>query len=164
MGTRCLFKVYDDYGERVVCVIYKHFDGYPEGEPLEVAKFLASRRLQNGIGDDWKVFNGAHDLAAQLVTFLKLRHALITKILESRRRKSKSKTLRISEENIDDAVLAGEVYVLPCNTVDVLQEYEYHIKRDEDKIIIEAYYVKEIGKERLIFKGTAEEFVKEFSR
>lgn len=161
MGTRCLFKIFDDYGEKVVCVIYKHFDGYPEGEPLEVAKFLAKRRLQNGIGDDWKVFNGAHDLAAQLVTFLKLRHALI---IESRRRKSKSKTLRISEENIDDAVLAGEVYVLPSDTLDVCQKYEYHIKPSENgEIIIKAYYVREAGKEELIFTGTAEEFVKEFS-
>uniref|UniRef100_A0A7C4RYS0 Uncharacterized protein n=2 Tax=cellular organisms TaxID=131567 RepID=A0A7C4RYS0_FERPE len=156
MGTRCLFKIYD-FDEKIISVIYHQFDGYPDGVPLDVAKFIAKRKLVNGIGDDWKVFNGVHDLVAQLITFLKLRHAMIT----SEVLKAFSKL----GENIEDVVIAGEVYVMPADTVDAWQDYEYHIKPSESgKIIIEAYYTgRGVDEAELIFKGTAEEYVKTYS-
>lgn len=66
MGTRSLTFVYED-GEPLVCM-YRQFDGYPSGHGEELAEFLASGKLVNGLpGDGTKVFNGMCCLAAQMV-------------------------------------------------------------------------------------------------
>jgi hypothetical protein len=49
-------------------VLYRQFDGYPEGHGLELARFLAGRPIVDGIGDDTDVFNGMNNLAAAVVS------------------------------------------------------------------------------------------------
>ena len=79
MGTRSLTYVYEtfknDKGQRqnepILCM-YGQYDGYPSGVGAELAVFLTSGKLVNGIGLDAKnVFNGMGCLAAQLVAHFK---------------------------------------------------------------------------------------------
>lgn len=70
MGTRSLTYVYDR-GEPVVCM-YRQLDGYPSGHGAELAEFLLSGKMVNGIRlEDKKVFNGVECLAAQMVAHFK---------------------------------------------------------------------------------------------
>jgi hypothetical protein len=70
MGTRSLTYVYDD-DMPLVCM-YRQCDGYPSGHGTELAEFLLSGKMVNGLsGDDTKVFNGMCCLAAQMVAHFK---------------------------------------------------------------------------------------------
>jgi len=70
MGTRSLTYIYDD-NEPLVCM-YRQFDGYPSGHGAELAEFLSSGKMVNGLsGDNTKVFNGMCCLAAQMVAHFK---------------------------------------------------------------------------------------------
>ena len=70
MGTRSLTFVYDR-DEPVVCM-YAQYDGYPSGHGLELANFLLSLTVVNGLGmNDNKVANGMGCLAAQLIAHFK---------------------------------------------------------------------------------------------
>lgn len=82
MGTRSTYRIIEEYsiGKKVkktkqneLCLIYRQFDGYPEGHPLETAEWLASGKVVNGLGmkDTELVFNGAGCLAAQLIARMK---------------------------------------------------------------------------------------------
>lgn len=79
MGTRSLTRVFDPSGVEIICM-YRQFDGYLSGHGKELAEFLASGEVVNGItvvpANYARVFNGADDLAAQLVTWFKLRNTL----------------------------------------------------------------------------------------
>ena len=76
MGTRSTYRIIeqhtDDKSQKVmnqeICLVYRQFDGYPSGHPLETAEWLASGKVVNGYGNtDTLQFNGAGCLAAQLV-------------------------------------------------------------------------------------------------
>ena len=83
MGTRSTYRVIEtgqkDYvnGEwidkpwkQAIMLMYFQYDGYPDGRPVEVAEFLNSGEVVNGISlaEEHKlIFNGAGCLAAQLV-------------------------------------------------------------------------------------------------
>ena len=70
MATRSLTYVYDDC-KPVVCM-YRHCDGYPSGHGKELAEFLLSGKMVNGLGPEGeKVFNGVECLAAQMVAHFK---------------------------------------------------------------------------------------------
>lgn len=70
MGTRSLTYVYDE-GKPLVCM-YRQFDDYPSGHGAELAEFLGSSKMVNGISpEDEKVFNGVECLAAQMVAHFK---------------------------------------------------------------------------------------------
>lgn len=75
MGTRCLTRVYDGTGKQSIpCVVmYRQFDGYPEGHGLDLAEFLDGMVVVNGIGAGTpnRAANGAGCLAAQLVVQFK---------------------------------------------------------------------------------------------
>ena len=78
MGTRSLtrvFETYNDNGKKYtekLLTLYRQFDGYPRGMGLDLANFLTSGKVVNGIsGQAERVFNGAGCLAAQLVSELK---------------------------------------------------------------------------------------------
>lgn len=108
MGTRSLTYIYNgtkaDIGKPMVCM-YRQFDGYPSGHGQELAEFLLSGRLVNGISGMGKVrqFNGMGCLAAQLVSELK------------------------------DG--AGNIYLFaPELGQDCWQEYEYHVWEDVVRI------------------------------
>lgn len=73
MGTRSLTVVQDDCGKEFV-VMYRQYDGYPEGYGEELAEFLLNKKEVNGIpfGEDSSlIFNGASCLAASLFSFFK---------------------------------------------------------------------------------------------
>lgn len=66
MGTRSLTVLKS--GDQEICVLYRQFDGYPEGHGKELAEFLAGKAVVNGIrGDANTVFNGPSAMAAQVV-------------------------------------------------------------------------------------------------
>lgn len=83
MGTRSTYRVIEtgkkDYvnGEWIdkpwqqkIMLMYFQYDGYPEGRPMDVAEFLNSGKVVNGISMSENapvIFNGAGCLAAQLV-------------------------------------------------------------------------------------------------
>lgn len=99
MGTRSLTFVYDD--NRPVINMYRQFDGYPSGHGQELAEFLLSGKMVNGIpvGSKERMFNGMGCLAAQLVANFKKD--------------------------------AGGFYLYPMDCTDCWQEYEYHVYEDK---------------------------------
>ena len=99
MGTRSLTFVYD--GDRPVMNMYRQFDGYPSGHGQELAEFLLSGKMTNGIpvGSKEHFFNGMGCLAAQLVANFKKD--------------------------------SGGFYLYPMDATDCWQEYEYHVYEDK---------------------------------
>jgi len=80
MSTRSLVRFakreegvsFSEHPERVEVQVYKHYDGYPEGHPVDLAKFLNGFNIVNGLGQDThKVSNGLGCLAAQYVSAFK---------------------------------------------------------------------------------------------
>ena len=75
MGTRSLTVVKDNFWGKneEVMVMYRQFDGYPEGHGDQLVDFLLSGEGVNGIpvGSDKLFFNGAGCLAASLVSHFK---------------------------------------------------------------------------------------------
>lgn len=72
MGTRSLTFVYDENNRSKNICMYRQFDGYPEGHGKELADFLLSKKLVNGIGrDPVDVANGMGCLSALMVSHFK---------------------------------------------------------------------------------------------
>jgi len=69
MGTRCVTKFFNEGSDKPFAIMYRQFDGYPEGHGTELAQFLANLRLVNGLGlgNNSGVANGMGCLAAQVV-------------------------------------------------------------------------------------------------
>lgn len=144
MGTRSLTRVIETWeqgGKRkknLFVTVYRQMNGYPSGHGLDLANFISSGKMVNGIGLDivGRVFNGAGCFAAQLISALK-----------------------------GDS--AGSIYICPNSTKDVCQEYEYHIVCDFDTKAIKFICFKNgymskgeyIDKKKKLFEGTANEFI-----
>lgn len=100
MGTRSLTYVYNDENKPVVCM-YRQFDGYPEVHGKELAKFLNSRNLVNGLtGDLQSIANGMNCLAALMISHFK----------------TEAGGIYLYPTDLDQ---------------DVWQEYEYHVYSDK---------------------------------
>lgn len=99
MGTRSLTFVYQE--NQPIMNMYRQFDGYISGHGQELAEFLMSGKMVNGIpvGSEGLLFNGMGCLAAQLICNFK-----------------KS---------------AGGFYIYPVDSTDCWQEYEYHVYEDK---------------------------------
>ena len=70
MGTRSTIAIYE--GAQHLVTIYQQYDGYPSGAGLQLAKFIKSGKLVNGLsGGKGLVFNGMGCLAAALIKELK---------------------------------------------------------------------------------------------
>ena len=67
MGTRSL-TIFQDSAE--ICVMYRQFDGYPEGHGRELATFLSGITITNGRVDGHTA-NGLQCLSAQIVAHFK---------------------------------------------------------------------------------------------
>ena len=66
MGTRSTIAIYENTKHLVT--IYQQYDGYPSGVGLQLAKFVSSGKLVNGLGGHkGLVFNGMGCLAAALI-------------------------------------------------------------------------------------------------
>ena len=83
MSTRSLVRFatreegvsFSEHPERVEVQVYKHYDGYPEGHPVNLARFLNKFEIVNGIPfeDDSRVANGLGCLAAQYIAAFKMK-------------------------------------------------------------------------------------------
>ena len=128
MSTRSLTRVIETWNDEktnklkkqtLVCM-YRQFDGYPSGMGSDLAEFLNSGKIVNGISlaETERVFNGMGCLAAQMVAHFK------------------------------DG--AGGYYLYPTNVGKVWQEYEYEIIQHENEPIqlkvIEVGYINDKGK------------------
>lgn len=81
MGTRSSIRVISKSTDKETgkvytakhMLLYNQMDGYPEGHPLDTAKWLSTAKVVNGfsLGETELVFNGAGCLAAQLVAHYK---------------------------------------------------------------------------------------------
>ncbi len=74
MGTRSITKFFDN--DRCVLALYCQFDGYPEGVGQQIADFVTSKPMVNGIGGDSNVFNGVGCMAAQFLAHVKQKAGL----------------------------------------------------------------------------------------
>lgn len=104
MGTRCLTHIKE--GDTTLVTVYRQFDGYPDGHGLELAEFLNTRTLVNGLNPSkgTQLVNGAPDLAAQFVAVFK------GAIADQR-----------------DGDIAGGIYIEPPGTEDVGEEFTYTV-------------------------------------
>jgi len=106
---------FNEHPENVEVQIYKHYDTYPEGLGLDLAKFLGDFRVVNGLGkDEDKVANGMGCLAAQLIANLKT-HSI--------------------NRHGDIKCTPGNVYVENPDTKRTDLEYIYYIWVTENKSI-----------------------------
>ena len=72
MGTKSL-TVIKNNEDKEICVMYKQFDGYPEGHGQELYEFLNGMTIVNGIGmnHSLKLANGMECLTAQIIAHFK---------------------------------------------------------------------------------------------
>ena len=139
MGTRSLTFVYEKYGQiqKPVVNMYRQYDGYPTGHGAELAEFLSSGRMVNGLAQTKTVkeivFNGMGCLAAQMITNFKQ--------------------------------TPGGFYIHPVDVRECGQDYEYHVSEKKDGLYVEVYYcgcnmfgVSSGEESQLIFQGYLKEF------
>ena len=81
MSTRSLIRFvkreegvsFSEHPKRVEVQVYKHYDGYPQGHPVDLAKYLKDFKIVNGLGmDTYQIANGLGCLAAQYVAAFKI--------------------------------------------------------------------------------------------
>lgn len=137
MGTRSLTRVIetwkDDDGKQkqeMLVTMYRQYDGYPEGHGQELAEFLNSGKVVNGLGLDEKrrVFNGAGCMAAQMISHFK-----------------------------GDS--AGGIYIYPNSTKDAWQNYEYHVLVDFDSKDVTLICYESGKRKKQLFKGSPDKFI-----
>ena len=146
MGTRSLTRIFETYKDekknkqvKIQLVnMYRQYDGYPSGHGTELADFLNSGKVVNGIGsrDEKQIlFNGGGCLAAQMIAHFK------------------------------DG--AGGIYIEPITAKDCGQEYEYEVIVDFDTKeltmkCIEVGYINKKGEyksgKKLLFDGKPADF------
>ena len=73
MGTRSLTTFKEDHNNEEIVVLYRQFDGYPEGHGIDLFRFLNKMNMVNGMspGEKRKTSNGMSCLAAQMVSYFK---------------------------------------------------------------------------------------------
>ena len=73
MGTRSLTTFNDEWKDEEIAVIYRQYDGYPQGHGRELFEFLNEMVVVNGISLNGppKIANGMDCLAAQVISHLK---------------------------------------------------------------------------------------------
>ena len=74
MGTRSLTVINDEWDNEEICVLYRQYDGYPEGHGTDLLNFLKNMNLVNGINSKnikLRISNGMDCLAAQIVAHFK---------------------------------------------------------------------------------------------
>lgn len=70
MGTRSL-TVFTDYDGTEIAVMYRQFDGHPDGHGVDLKNWAEGRVLVNGLSGDNNVWNGMDCLAADCVASFK---------------------------------------------------------------------------------------------
>ena len=144
MGTRSNTTFFSEWSnEKPLAMIYRQFDGYPEGHGVQLARFLKEIKLVNGLRIDSeysevKVANKMSCLAAQVVVYLKEK--------------------------------PGDIYLeSPEDEENLGTEYNYRIYRDKmgvtdkESVLIDLIESTEVGYQR-VFYGSPEEFIKKYER
>ena len=140
MGTRSLTFVYSESksgeaAERIINM-YRQYDGYPTGHGAELAEFLSSGAMTNGLrlGANERFFNGMGCLAAQMIANFKQS--------------------------------PGGFYIHPVVEQSCGQDYEYHILNVDGQFKIEVYYcgcnmfgMSSDYESEVIFSGSLPEFI-----
>ena len=147
MGTRSTYRfiekgVYEGKPrEDNFVLVYMQYDGYPDGHPLDTAKWLARGKMVNGIGmqDTGLLFNGVGCLAAQFIARYKNG--------------------------------AGGTYIYPMShRCKAGENYVYDIVVDETQKITMVAYENHTGydngpvKVKKLFEGSPEEFISKFEK
>ncbi len=136
MGTRSSYSVIETVGKKRTHLLslYIQYDGYPDGHPVETAKWLSKGIVVNGFsssGEDEIIFNGAGCLAAQLIAKMKIG--------------------------------VGGVYVQPKEEVgNSWEEYLYDIVVDFDKKTVKFIAYENGEKKKKFFEGTPGEYYKKY--
>lgn len=140
MGTRSLTVFYDDVLEgredQEIVVMYRQFDGYPDGHGIDLAEFLSGFTITNGlsIGENLNTANGMSCLTAQAIAHFKTD--------------------------------PGGIYLYPAETRDAGEEYIYEVrcpvvrKGFESKkggLVIKCSNTYGAGED--LFEGSPEEFL-----
>jgi hypothetical protein len=77
MGTRSL-TIFKDAGQEEldgeIAVLYRQFDGYPDGHGADLLDCLGGKTVVNGYNSDDQI-NGAGDMAIQVIAWLKQKHS-----------------------------------------------------------------------------------------
>ena len=134
MGTRSL-TVFKEEDGKEICVMYRQYDGYPQGHGRELANFLSGMKMVNGISsaDKGKIANGMSCLTAQVIRELKGKDV-------------------------------GGIYIHPLGTRGMWEDYIYIISGktgEEPEIqILEACGSEKRRKEKELFSGPATEVKK----
>jgi hypothetical protein len=112
MSTRSLTVFQDDDGKEIV-VMYRQYDGYPEGHGLELKKLLADLTVCNGIRnlDSQNTANGIECLTAKTVCHFKQQFPV------------------------------GGIYLYPAGTRDVGECYIYTVKIKNGKPSVSCFDV-----------------------
>jgi len=76
MGTRSLTIFNDEWKNEEIVVLYRQYDGYPEGHGTDLLTFIDSMKIVNGISlislnGDERIANGMGCLAAQAIAHFK---------------------------------------------------------------------------------------------
>ena len=73
MGTRSLTVLNNEMDNEEIVVLYRQYDGYPEGHGIDLLNFLNNMEIVNGISNKEKrrIANGMGCLSAQVVAYFK---------------------------------------------------------------------------------------------
>ena len=73
MGTRSLTTFKEDHTNEEIVVLYRQYDGYPEGHGIDLFRFLNKMNVVNGMKpqEKRKTSNGMSCLAAQMIAYFK---------------------------------------------------------------------------------------------
>ena len=73
MGTRSLTVFNNEMDNSEIVVLYRQYDGYPEGHGIDLLNFLNNMEIVNGISNKEKrrIANGMGCLSAQVVAYFK---------------------------------------------------------------------------------------------
>ena len=153
MGTRCLTVMIDDSGDepKEMGVMYRQFDGYPDGHGIDLHNFLLGFKLYNGYPTNvtGKAANGASCLWAQIISYFK-------EILSEVKHKDNVQrvaTLPMGNQDYEEYLeqlknqnyTIGDFYLEAPGTRDMGEEYIYFIYYNSptvDSIMIKQSKVK----------------------
>lgn len=124
--------MFKDESDTEIVVLYRQYDGYPEGHGTELAQFLASGVIVNGItSGSGRQFNGMGDLTAQVVADMKTRGG--------------------------GDIAPGGFYLHPPGTRDAWEEFIYTVSVSDGVLTL---HVTTDDESVVLFHGTPEEFLK----
>lgn len=136
MGTRSTYTFIRKSGKKTkkISSVYFQYDGYPDGHPLEFAKWASERKLVNGFGSSKDlVFNGLGCLIAQFIA------------------KFKDGVGGVYVQELNERNKCYEDYL-----------YDILVDEENSEITIKAYEAQK--RPKLIFSGSPAQFIEKFGK